>query len=245
MYDSQLLGQTEYVMKEITKFLLNNSDQISFLSSESFDKTNAPQFNFKPFKTSIETDFWNMEGLIVYFKITTKIEAFFSGLENIEDILQMDNNILENLTLYKNDKVIFSICTHEGYVYFDESIKDKLKKHYIKVVQNDRDFIFTKNKYLDLKKSNQYKVEEIEILNDINNYVAEAKQALIYLNPKHKCSVENYKLLVTKYMPDYIYPYFNLLKSFDIFEMYVQNIPQSFYAILYYYSNINELLSHN
>lgn len=245
MYDSQLLGQTEYVRKEITKFLLNNSNQMSFLSNESFNKSNAPEFIFKPFKTSIETDFWNMEGRIVYFKITPSIETFFSGLENIENILQMDNNTLENLTLYKNGKVIFSVCTHEGYVYFDESIKEKLKKHYIKVVQNDRDFIFTKNKYLDLKKSNQYKEKEIEILHDIKNYVDEAKQAFIYLTPRHKCSVENYKLLFTKYMPDYIYPYFNLLHSFDSFDMYIKNIPQSFYAVLYYYSNINELLSHN
>ncbi len=57
MYDSQLLGQTEYVRKEITKFLLNNSNQMSFLSNESFNKSNAPEFIFKPFKTSIETDF--------------------------------------------------------------------------------------------------------------------------------------------------------------------------------------------
>ena len=243
MYNSKLLGQTKFVKRKIIDFLFNICDEISFLIGNYGNKMELPLFNFDSKKIIRTVDFWNMEGRVYYFDITNKIKDYFLNIATLKDFIPIsEENNFENLTLYKNKKLIFSICTHEGYVYIDDSIKSDMESYYKSIVKSDELFLFVKEKYLQLQNNSEFNPKEIAILNDLNNYVAKARNSMIYQTPRYEYSEGKYKFLVKKYMPQYIYPYFNNLSTFEKFEMFLCNIPDDFYNILFYYSNINIIL---
>lgn len=129
----------------MVKYLFDKSDEISFLLSH-YDKLDKmPLFKSEPFKIIAAIDFWNMKGFLYYFKITNKIKEYFLNIADLEYYIPTsDGNIFENLTLYKNKKVIFSVCSHEQDIYIDARIRDEVECFYKDVVKTDIVFKFTK-----------------------------------------------------------------------------------------------------
>lgn len=242
-----LLGQTTFVQKQMVEYLMNNCDKIEFLCSSFNYNTNLrpqlPIFNFVGESKYAQTDFWNMKGTIMTFPITKEIKNYFINIGSLETVIPtLDNNYLENLTLYQGSKLLFSTCTHEGYVHIDESIKPNMEQYYIKMVNKDSVFDFVKSRYLELKEMGNFDLNEIQILKDLNNYIAQHKNAIIFINPVFECDEKRFLSLTKKYMPDYIVPYFNMLNKFENFDIFLCNIPEDFYNIIFYYQNILEFL---
>lgn len=243
MYDCRLLGQTEYVSKKMIEYLFDKSDEISFLLChyDQLDKT--PLFKFEPFKIIATIDFWDMEGYVFYFNVNSNIKEYFLNIADLECYIPTsDGNVFENLTLYKNKKVIFSVCNHEQDIYIDASIRDEMERFYKDVVKTDIVFKFTKAKYLNLQKHKDFSQKEITILYDLHSYVEQAKQSFIYKVPEYECHEEQYKFLVKKYMPKYIYFKLEQLTNFSTYETILTNLPNNFFNVLFYYYNIDEFL---
>lgn len=69
---------------------------------------------------------WGMEGRIYKFAITEEIKKVIAEKGLDLEIRFLDFLSLENLTLYSGDKVMFSVCSHEGYDTIDEDFKNKV-----------------------------------------------------------------------------------------------------------------------
>lgn len=243
MYDCGLLGQTEYVSKKMIEYLFDKSDEISFLLCSYYKTDNLPLFNFKSQKIIFTRDFWSMEGYVFYFNVNSNIKEYFLNIADLEYYIPTrDGNVFENLTLYKNKKVIFSVCSHEQDIYIDASIRDEMERFYKDVVKTDIVFNFVKAKYLYLQKHKEFRQKEITILYDLKSYVDQSKQSFIYKVPEYECHEEQYKFLVKKYMPKYIYFKLEQLTNFSTYETILTNLPNNFFNVLFYYRNIDEFL---
>lgn len=69
---------------------------------------------------------WGMEGRIYKFALTEEVKKVIAEKGLDLEIRFLDFLSLENLTLYSGDKVMFSVCSHEGYDTIDEDFKNKV-----------------------------------------------------------------------------------------------------------------------
>lgn len=77
-------------------------------------------------------------------------------------------------------------------------------------------FLNLQKQYLYLQKHKNFSQKEIIILYDLKSYVDQTKQSFIYKVPEYECNEEQYKFLVKKYMPKYIYFKLEQLTNFSI-----------------------------
>lgn len=160
-------------------------------------------------------DMWNMGRDTYKFNLTPEIKALITEHTFNKSIHLTDTCVLENITLYKDNKFLYSICTHEGYEEFNEEFKNKVTEFCSsEIVKTNlyKELLVKLNKH---KPSKEDIAKIIVILNDLKAYVQEDWQAFIRINPTFKCNFKDYLYLAKYYLSDSFY---NTLKEYSDFK---------------------------
>lgn len=214
MIDYFIFYDDQEICDKVYNYIFTLCDRVEFLNSnskfvlESLDNVffNSHKYNLRKSLLDIKfgVDYWNMNGNICNFKLSNDLKFLITqvGFENFYKI-EYDNRsvFLENLTLYKSNKLMFSICTHEGYTKKDDDFNKKVSNYIKKELLRTKMFCKMKNTYLNLSK-NYTNVEIIEIyqkLRDIEAYVAKDSNANIRMSSEYEnITFEEYKILAQK-----------------------------------------------
>ena len=127
---------------------------------------------------------WGMQGCYITFELSNFIKDILKSV-SLEGLFLVGKNecerLFDNITLLRNEKVIFSCCTHEGYTEFNDELKRKLNMYCSEKIQNTDTYKRIKQVYLNLQKT--YTDEEICIIRDklfyLHCYVDKACNAFI------------------------------------------------------------------
>jgi len=205
-------------------YTLSLCDSVSFLYSDLDNKLNLEQAISSTPYTSITKDIlstkngrdvWNMEGVTCTFKLSDEIKNLISE-KSLSHIFDLSSTCrLENLTLYKNNKILYSICSHEGYEEIDEEFKNLVSNFCLKEIENTILYKELLNKLNNLKCNKEEIIKNLTILQDLNAYVNKDCDALIYVSPKFECSFESFLKLTKKYLSD---KFFNLINKFNSYK---------------------------
>lgn len=115
---------------------------------------------------------WGMQGCYITFKLSAFIKNILKkySLEGLF-LVEKDNDkiLFDNITLLHNDDILFSCCTHEGYIDFDNDIECKLDLFCLKKLKNTNTYKNMRKNYLSLRKI--YSDEEVLIIHDKLQYL--------------------------------------------------------------------------
>lgn len=187
-FDDEILKEDAY------NFIFNNCDEVEFLSEykvgfiESLEDVTCS--NYPGLANSIieerEDISWGMRGKIYKFKLDDYMKTILREI-GIANFLYLDINnkfLLQNTTLIKNNKVVYSVCTHENLEEFDTRFKNEL-------AAICKDKLCSSEMYKELadknKKHSKEDIEKnIEILNSLCGYINKELNAFIYSPPKYE-----------------------------------------------------------
>lgn len=127
---------------------------------------------------------WGMQGCYITFELSDFIKNILKkyGLEGSFFVEENgDERLFDNITLLYNEKVIFSCCSHEGYIKFEDELKRKLNIFCLEELKNTNTYKKMKQVYSNLKKF--YTDDEITIIHNklfyLHCYVDKACHAFI------------------------------------------------------------------
>ena len=217
------------------KYLLSLCDRVSYLygyrTDDKFD------FESEAIGTDLEdvikdiihkckAESWCMGGAEYTFKMSDRVKAIIQEY-GLGGIISVNNKKLENLSLYNKDKLLYSVCSHEGYESFDEEFKNKVSEFCLKQAVE-----LTLYKELNKKfskyssENNQELIKSFKILGDLLGYVEQACRAVIYVAPVYEADYEEYVSLAEKFLSEDCIKMLKKYKSFD--ELHPSGYPKTF-----------------
>ena len=212
------------IKQKTYNYIFSLCDSGSFLYSDLDSKINLEQAISSTRYNSITNDIlstkngrdiWNMDGVTYTFKLSEQIKNLILE-KSLSHIFELSNICrLENLTLYKNNKLLYSICSHEGYEDFDEEFKNLVSDFCLKEIENTTLYKELVNKLNNLKCDKEEIIKNLTILQDLNAYVSKDCDALIYVSPKFECTFECYLKLTKDYLSG---KFFNLINIFNSYK---------------------------
>ena len=217
------------------EYMLSLCDRVSYLygyrTDEKFD------FEFEAIGTDCEEiigdiikkerdESWGMSGTHYSFMMSDRVKSIITEY-GLGGIISVNNKKLENLSLYNNDKLLYSVCSHEGYESFDAEFKNRvstfcLKKAAELPIYNELDKKFARYCSLTNKELNK----SFTILGDILNYVMQACKAVIHGLPVYEINFKEYVSLVEKFLSDNCAKILKKYKSFE--ELHPAGYPKTF-----------------
>ena len=234
------------IKEESYDYLLSLCDSVSFLY---VDYSKSKEFKSDIIATKYETIYnsliketigqsWEMQGTIYTFALTDEIKNIIKEISLQGKIQLTESSQLENIELIKNNKTMYSICTHEGYEEIDEKFSEQVSQFCLKEISKTGTYkkLYEKISYLQLIDINQMD-NHFTILRDLDNYVSEDWNRVIYAPPDIETTYKEYLLLVNKYLTNETV---EDLKEFSSFkELFPAGYPSSFEEIHKFdYSNV-------
>ena len=190
-------------------YIFSLCDKISFLHSCNPDSvdiktaivTTPYEKIFRDIDHQENGESWGMTGKIIYLKPTAEIVNLIKSL-NLEAVLHCNENTrIENLTLYKNKKVLYSVCSHEGYTEIDEEFSKKIVGFCLKEIEHVKEYQEIVLNVVPLaNKSLSSVAKELFILNDLQAYIQQAWQDMVYVPPKEDISFNKHLTYAKKYL---------------------------------------------
>ena len=219
-------------------YLLSLCDRVSYLygyrTDDKFD------FDIEAIGTDFENDIkdiinkavaesWGMSGARYSFMMSDRVKSIITEY-GLGGIILVNNKKLENLSLYNNEKLLYSVCSHEGYESFDDEFKNIvstfcLKKAAELPVYKELDNKFAKYSFA----KNDELSKSFTILSELLNYVMQACKAVIHGMPVYEINYEDYVALAEKFLSDDLVKILKKYKSFD--QLHPAGYPQTFAEI--------------
>lgn len=206
------------------EYLLSLCDRVSYLygyrTDDKFD------FEFEAIGTELEgiigdiinkdrDQSWGMNGAHYSFSMSDRVKAIITEY-GLGGIIAVSSKNLENLSLYSNNKLLYSVCSHEGYTSVDDQFKNKVGKYcYDKAVElplyRELNSKFAKYSYLSFEELDK----SLTILADVLNYVMQSCKAVLYTLPVYEIKYEDYMSLAKKFLSDDCAKILKDYKNFD------------------------------
>ena len=197
------------IKDEAYDYLLSLCDSVSFLY---VDYSNSSDFKSDILGTKYETicnylikesvgESWGMNGTIYVFSLTKEIKKMIKEISLSGHLELTKFSRLENIELTKNNKTMYSICTHEGYEEIDDEFEKQVSQFCLKEISKTGTYkkLFEKISYLQLSDINQID-KHFAILRDLDSYVSEDWNRVIYAPPAIEATYEDYLQLANKYL---------------------------------------------
>lgn len=173
----------------------------------------------------------NMWGNIFRFKLTEPLKKHIE--EEGLDCMFCDGGVcyLENLTLYREGKTMFSCVSHEVFCLYhmaevSEDISQKVLCAVAETISKMPLYAAMQKIAARLDGKPQKDVErDLSILLDLCLYVDCEKEYFIRQTPKYECSFKNYKILAERYLTSETYLPLATLNSFA--ELQPQPVPKT------------------
>ena len=193
--------EDKLVKEDAYQFILDSCDEVEFFSEynigllELLQKINAPTYPHIVDSLIEEREdlSWGMNGTIYKFKLDDYMKSILKKT-GITNFLYLDNEnkfLLQNTTLIKDNKIMYSSCTHEDFDELDEDFRTQL-------ANICKDKLCSSNIYIQLKEKNKILSKEeletnIQILQDLCGYINQEINAYIYSLPENtNITLSNY-----------------------------------------------------
>ena len=179
---------------------------------------------------------WGMSGEKVTFLLSSNIIGLIKEIGLNGYLKITENSTIENITLYKNEKVVFSICSHEGIEYFEEEFEEQVKAFCLEKIAKTEIYLELCN---NIKTIKDKKVDEIYndilVLEDLVAFVEQDWNKIIRQTPKTLTTFDEYKKLAEKYLSKNTYDKIKKFKSFK--DFYSSGYPTNFDEIIKFGNN--------
>ena len=206
----------DYLFTKCNKaeYLFSNYSNVTYTMVETL-KTFCPQIF--PFVVSQKQGkSWGMQGEILTFELSCQVKNFILNL-GLNNIFKLENNcLLENLTLYKDNKTLYSVCSHEGYDHIDETLLLDVTNFALEKLKTTKIYtdLLVKFKSLNCKDFSLLASYQT-ILYDLANYVAKDWNSIIYQTPNfNDINYKDFVKVANKILLDDILKVFNSCTSF-------------------------------
>ena len=172
------------------------------------------------------TQSWGMDGAHYTFLLSDKVKAIIMKY-GLGGMITVNSKELENLSLYCNDILLYSVCSHEGYTSIDDEFKNKVSEYCLKKAVKLPIYRELDEKF---KRYSSAKSEELNksftILAGVLNYVMQACRAVIYVLPIYEIKFQDYVSLAEKFLSDGCAKTLKAYKNFD--ELYPAGYAKTF-----------------
>lgn len=211
------------VEKAITELLLSESNGADFLGADGhglesiYDLYGTDYEDIIPaFISCGSGESWGMHGKIFKFKLSDELKRHILK----ESLTLMPCAKLENLTLYRGEKVIFSCLSHEVFCMGGMSeIAEDLRE---RTIFSAKQAVRLSPLYAEMKKVHERlrympaaKIKkEMAVLRDLHCYVDRAKRAWFYQNPRYECDIGKFRKIAAQYLTADLLDALNV-KSFE------------------------------
>ena len=153
---------------------------------------------------------WGMAGMVYTFSLAEPVKKMIK--ENGLDIMiyvPQAKKYMENLTLYKEEEQIYSVCSHEGYKEMSDSFGKSISAFCYKEMQNTELFSKLQKKQKELLKQSPIWTKEkmskaLDRLSELSNQVEQACDFYIYVTPRYKTTFKTYKKLAKNFLTESI-----------------------------------------
>ncbi|MCH5148749.1 MAG: hypothetical protein J1G05_05245 [Clostridiales bacterium] len=206
------------------EYLLSLCDKASYLygyrTDDKFD------FEFEAAGTPLEgiigdiikkdrAQSWGMSGAHYSFSMSDRVRAIITEY-GLGGIIPVTDKKLENLSLYGKDKILYSVCSHEGYTSIDDEFEKKISKYCLKKAVELPLYKELNGKFAGYSASDLKELDKsFTILAEILNYVMQSCKAVIYNLPVYEIEYEDYLSLAEKFLSDDCVKILRKYKNFD------------------------------
>lgn len=215
MYEKTFLDAIyDYIFEKCDKVSLFSSDfaKKSLKKVKHLDETKFKEVILASTKEFADKS-WGMTGHTFEFRLTKGMQKFMRNFAP-NDYIKIGEFTLENLNFYQGDKVMYSVCTHEGWEGYDEDFKTGLAEICCNLIEKTQ---FFSEKYAILSKNKKIKAEidrELTILSNLELYVQADSDAFIYSVPRYAIDFKGYVALAEQYLGTQL---INKIKSYESF----------------------------
>lgn len=197
------------IKDEAYDYMLSLCDSVSFLYVDYSNKSNFKidvqfsDYNYicQYLTNEKEGESWEMKGREYTFNLSDTMKELIKTISIYGKLKITNQSQLENLQLIKDNKIVYSICTHEGYEEIDEKFEKQISQFCLKEISKTGIYkkLYDKISYLQLSDINQID-KHFKILRDLDSYVSEAWNCVIYAPPTIDATYEDYLQLANKYL---------------------------------------------
>lgn len=195
----------------VTEIFLQNCDSATMLGSEYdgissiYDLYGTEYEDIIPaYVSSCEGESWGMRGKLFSFRLTEELKAHIRKGSLTCIFKEGDKYILENLTLYRGDKCMFTCCSHEAFDLVIPELTDELADEVLRAVKAtiERTELFAQMQAVNngITKKPESVEKDLAILRGLCCYVDQAKGWWIYQPPKYKCDFVKFRKIAKKYL---------------------------------------------
>ncbi|MCM1367272.1 MAG: hypothetical protein NC184_00460 [Roseburia sp.] len=201
---AELLGAREYGLKDIRDLVGTEYEDI-----------------IDAFVSAKEGELMHMQGVVFKFRLTDAFKKHFiaRGLHGM--LYSDDTPLLENLTLYSGDTLLFTCQSHEVFdLYGMFEICDGLAEKTLAAARGaiERSALYApmKEVYNRICARPKRRIKkETDILLDLHCYVDRAKRQWFYQAPMYECTFERYKKIAEDYLSAEAYAVLSAAQSFE------------------------------
>lgn len=166
---------------------------------------------------------WAMHGKLCAFSLSDKVKKMIKA-HGLTGIIKLNDSVLENLSLYKGEKLLYDTCSHEGYEDIEKTFEKSVSDYCLSAIENTAIYAEFTQTFLKFPDKSIKKIKSDYLkLSDLYAYVQEAWQAMIYQPPKYPLTYNRYVGIAEKYLDGEIVCALKKFKNFK--EVYPYGYP--------------------
>ncbi len=144
---------------------------------------------------------WGMRGKILSFRLTDEVKEVIRHPARQHGMPAVWDRRLENLTLYKGEKRLYSVCSHEGYTDIDEDFLQKVGTFCRRELPRTSMWKQLEARYPRLSSRSAKRLwGDLDKLDDLNRQVCDAWQCFIRQPPFYQMTFEEYLAVARDYL---------------------------------------------
>lgn len=146
---------------------------------------------------------WGMYGKILSFRLTDEVKELIGQQAGLQGRPAVWDRNLENLTLYKGGRKLYSICSHEGYTDIDEDFLQKVGTFCRRELPRTSAWKRTEARYpRPSARSAKRLWGDLDKLDDLNRQVCDAWQRVIRQPPFYRMTFDEYLAIARDYLSE-------------------------------------------
>lgn len=197
---------------EAYAFLFSLCDRVRYLVGYRTERDVAEELLSSPYQNVLPSllsaekgDDWNMEGTYLSFSLSEPVrrmvkENSLGGLVTVGTV-RGENVFLENLSLWKGEKRLYAVCSHEGYTDADEDFLTAVGRFCLDQISATQRYAAMKEKFSGLSLLPKEKQRDgYSVLSELCGYVSEAIGDWFYVKPSRACPYGEFLAIAEKFL---------------------------------------------
>ena len=163
---------------------------------------------------SHEGESWGMKGTLHVFSLTDGVKSIVKKYGLYSSLFAADSLVLQNATLYRGEIALFSVCSHEGYDFYEDEFKERFGEVCCRAIEKTEAYREAREAY-SRTAERKHRTREKKILRAVECYVAKDSEAALYFTPPEPCSYRRFLELAKLYLSSETVRELNRAKRFS------------------------------